>query len=397
MNNITKYLSSNLDHKRSSTNDWFEAKILAPHRLLYSSVDIRCSGQKIAPVDANIYPAGFNNLSEPATKYAKELLEKYFTNFYPLAGRIIILAESHTRNKFYIDNLLAIKKIFSQLNCEVHLTTLNEQELLVESSTDEQVTLEPILNFVNNKNDIIILNNDLTEGVPDFIKDSKILTLPPFETGWYQRKKTLHFSYYNEIVEEFSNEFGIDSFYLTTMFQNCNDVNFKTISGLECIALKVEKMLHSLREKYSEHGIKQQPYLVVKSNSGTYGMAIMIVSSGNEIIAINKKGRNKMHAGKSGSITDNVVIQEGIETLEQYNNNIAESMIYSVAAKPVSFIYRSHPEKDTKSNLNSSGMIFNEIDYGEQNSELYYHYLVAKLTNLAIIKEIDYYENLEKK
>ena len=390
---IKEYLPTYLGNKKSLIDEWFKTKTYQPHKLLYSSVDIRYSGQKLACVDANIFPAGFNNLSVEASKYAGQILSEYLGKNYYNIKKVIIIAESHTRNQFYIDNLLSIEKLFLNLDIEVILATLESEELIAESTTGKEIKLFPLAKYSNysSKETLIILNNDLTSGAPEFLTKSDIKILPPFKTGWFARKKTKHFEFYKEIIDEFCKEFSLDSFYLSTAFGNCTNINFKTMEGLECVAKKVDEMLHKLRAQYRDYGIKQDPYLVVKSNSGTYGMAIMVVSSGEEIIAINKKGRNKMNSGKSGAVTDNVIIQEGIETIESYQGYVAESMVYSVAAKPISLIYRYNKEKNSKANLNSTGMSFKEKDFAELNSGFYYHYLVTKLTNLAILKEIEYY------
>ena len=55
-------------------------KVLVP---LYTSVDLRVSDYKIAPVDTNVFPAGFNNLSEPFRDRASELFKDYIKRKYP--------------------------------------------------------------------------------------------------------------------------------------------------------------------------------------------------------------------------------------------------------------------------------------------------------------------------
>ena len=42
---------------------WLHDQSLTTNPLLYSSVDIRESEYKLASIDTNIFPAGFNNLS----------------------------------------------------------------------------------------------------------------------------------------------------------------------------------------------------------------------------------------------------------------------------------------------------------------------------------------------
>ena len=64
---------------------------------------------------------------------------------------------------------------------------------------------------------------------------------------------------------------------------------------------------------------------------------------------------------------------ERIETIEKYQDLTAETMAHSVAAKPVSLIYRTHENKDSKSNLNSPGMRFSEIKNGQIKSKYWCH------------------------
>jgi len=392
---IAKYLSDKLSSKANLVEEWLQSKLNKAHKLVYSSVDIRNSGYKLVPVDANLFPAGFNNLSESAKIYAAGILKEYFDKFQKIPTEIIIIAESHTRNSFYISNLLALYEILIQAGTQVIFATLDEEEIEATSNEGKKIIFKPLAK-ISLEGKLVILNNDLTNGPNEILKSSSSLILPPYQLGWYQRKKSKFFEIYEQVTSEFAKEFGLDSFYFNSMVLNCQDVNFKTSSGVECIALKIEKTIHLLKEKYREYNIKQEPYVIVKSNSGTYGMSVMAAHSGDDIIQMNKKKRNKMNSGKGGIATDNVIIQEGIETIEHLGENVAESMIYSVAAKPVSLIYRMHGEKGSKSNLNSVGMSFKEMDSGCRDHQFYYHYLVVKLTNIALINEINYYEGLNK-
>ena len=43
---------------------WFRKQWIKYPAPFYSSIDIRNSGFKIAPVDTNLFPAGFNNLDK---------------------------------------------------------------------------------------------------------------------------------------------------------------------------------------------------------------------------------------------------------------------------------------------------------------------------------------------
>ncbi|MGL9726381.1 MAG: glutamate--cysteine ligase [Wolbachia sp.] len=48
---------------------------MALHYHVYSSIDLKNLGCKIAPADANLFPAGFNNLSEVLRITAAKLIK----------------------------------------------------------------------------------------------------------------------------------------------------------------------------------------------------------------------------------------------------------------------------------------------------------------------------------
>ena len=69
-----------LDHA-TQIERWFRLEWQEHTPPFYSSVDLRNSGFKIAPVDTNLYPGGFNNLSKEmlplAVQAAQSAIEKY--------------------------------------------------------------------------------------------------------------------------------------------------------------------------------------------------------------------------------------------------------------------------------------------------------------------------------
>ncbi|MFN9914453.1 MAG: glutamate--cysteine ligase, partial [Pirellulaceae bacterium] len=59
-----------LANKNNSLEDFFERHNKIHPPFIYNSVDIRYSGFKIAPVDTNIFPAGFSLFSEAEIDYS---------------------------------------------------------------------------------------------------------------------------------------------------------------------------------------------------------------------------------------------------------------------------------------------------------------------------------------
>src|SRR5579862_8698879 len=101
---------------------WFRAKSQSLPFPIYSSFDIRDAGFKIVPVDANIFPAGFNNICltdrESAVDVAKEFLDSHYS---PDTKNIVLLTEEHTQNPYYWDNVLALQTILHGAGREVRL------------------------------------------------------------------------------------------------------------------------------------------------------------------------------------------------------------------------------------------------------------------------------------
>lgn len=336
----------------------------------YSSVDIRHAGYKIAPVDTNLFPAGFNNLSDAARARAAQRIQARLAEYDTQTRRVLIVPENHTRNIGYINNLTALRDILRAAGCEVVIGSLiatahepvqvtngmgeviDEEMLLREGST-----LRTASGFTPQ---LVVLNNDLTAGMPDVLRGLSAAQpiVPRPAQGWHRRRKSIYFDAYDALAREFAHAFAFDPWLLTTEFHKCGRVNFGEKQGLDCVALGVEKVLHKIRTHYARYGITQEPYVYVKSDSGTYGMGIMTVKSGDEVIDINKKIRNKMNVIKEGVQSTEVIIQEGVPTADIIEGAPAEPMVYAVDGFAVGGAYRVNSERDALGNLNATGMRF---------------------------------------
>jgi len=365
---------------KDALKNWFAQKEQNSQAFFYSSVDIRNFGHKIAPVDTNIFPAGWNNLSATAAEKAAKTTKEYFAKFYPAAKSVAILAENFSRNQFYWNNIAALKSIIenADLTVKVYVDDAETAATLNIGKTD--------YNFAE---DVIIINRDFTSGSPDALRNNSKPVIPPPSMGWYRRKKSIHFESYNKIASEFANAFGIDSWLISSYHSNCGKVNFKEKQGLECVAVNIEKTLAKIRIKYAEYNISSPPYVFVKSNTGTFGMGIMTATSGNDVLEMNKKLRNKMDTIKEGVQSTEVIIQEGIPTIDKVDGKTAEPFVYLIGAMPVGAILRINPTRDEFGNLNSSGMEFQTTECSEIAGacELSPYGIIARLANLATLQE----------
>jgi glutamate--cysteine ligase len=239
--------------------------------------------------------------------------------------------------------------------------------------------------------DLIILNNDLTDGIPDILKNITIPIIPSPNMGWHQRTKSNHFTIYNQFAIEVAKILEIDPWLISSFHQNCGNVDFKEQKGMQCIIDNVDKILKDLQNKYKQHSIKETPYCYVKADNGTYGMAIWSVNSPEEIISINKKERNKMNIIKGSTKNSKVIIQEGIPTTDKINDFPCEPLIYMINADIVENLFRANQNRDNKTSLNASGASFynsynipliNNISENKEEYFLVYRF-IARLSSLA--------------
>jgi glutamate--cysteine ligase len=72
-----------------------------------------------------------------------------------------------------------------------------------------------------------------------------------------------------------------------------------------------------------------------------------------------------MVASKEGKAITEVVIQEGIPTIEKIDGKVAEPLMYLIGGKVVACNYRINTEKSDRVNLNSKGMGFAKVGVNE--------------------------------
>src|SRR5580698_1306386 len=99
---------------REAINDWFATQWQQTLPPVYGSVDLRNAGFKLAPIDMNLFPAGFNNLNPNFLEISVRAAQKTIQHRAPGTKNILILPEDHTRNFFYWENINVLQKILEQ-------------------------------------------------------------------------------------------------------------------------------------------------------------------------------------------------------------------------------------------------------------------------------------------
>jgi glutamate--cysteine ligase len=242
--------------------------------------------------------------------------------------------------------------------------------------------------------------------VPEILKNLEQEIYPPLSAGWYTRRKSQHFAEYDSVAKEFAALLDIDPWLINPYFATCNEINFHSRVGEECLAEQVNIILNKIRVKYAEYGVKSEPFVIVKADAGTYGMGIMTVKDAAEITGMNRKQRNKMAVVKEGLEVSDVLIQEGVYSFEQINEAVAEPVVYMIDHYVVGGFYRVHTERGVDENLNAPGMHFEPLAFDasctlpdpdrepdDTPNRFYAYGVVARLALLAAALEIEAAEN----
>lgn len=401
---------------------WFRAQWRDHQAPFYSSVDLRNACFKLAPVDTNLFPGGFNNLGQVAHPVAIQALMAAGEYHCPEMRRVLLVPENHTRNTYYLRNVAVLQRLLMQAGYQVRLGSLLPEitqptRLVLEPieghPQEEELLLEPLvrrgqrLGLADFDPCMVLLNNDLSAGAPTILQGLHGQhLLPPLHGGWYARRKSQHFAAYRDVASEFSARLGIDPWLIDPIFNTCKGINFHERSGEDEMADKVDAMLGAIRARYAEHRIDQTPFVVIKADAGTYGMGIMMVKDASEVRNLNRKQRNKMAVVKEGLEVSDVLLQEGVHSFETVQHagheSVAEPVVYMVDRYVVGGFYRVHAERGADENLNAPGAKFVPLPFDEgchqpmpsghpdaTQNRLYLYGVIARLAALAAARELE--------
>jgi len=192
---------------------WFRLEWMEHTPPFYTSVDIRNAGFKLAPVDTNLYPGGWNNLTPEMLPLAVQAAMAAIEKICPEAKNLLVIPENHTRNTFYLSNVVQLQRIFHMAGLNVRVGSISpeiKETTVIDLPGGEQVTLEPVIRSQHRLGlkdfdpCTILLNNDLSAGAPGILEDlHEQYLLPPLHAGWSVRRKSNHFQSYEDISKRF--------------------------------------------------------------------------------------------------------------------------------------------------------------------------------------------------
>jgi glutamate--cysteine ligase len=408
-------LESQLLAQSISIEHWFRSQWLEHAPPFYGSVDLRNSGFKLAPVDTNLYPGGFNNLNPDFHALCVQAAMTAVEKICPDARDALLIPENHTRNQFYLQNVATLARILRHAGMNVRIGSLLpglNAPMDVDLPDGKKLKLEPLKRSGNRLGVdgfdpcVVLLNNDLSSGIPDILRNVEQPLFPPLHAGWAVRRKSNHFEAYDDVAKQFAALLGIDPWLINPYFEMCGKINFQERQGEDCLAGYVSEILNDIRAKYKEYGIADEPFVIVKADAGTYGMGIMTVKDASEVRDLNRKQRNKMAVVKEGLQVQEVLVQEGVYTFETVRDAVAEPVVYMIDRFVVGGFYRLNTQRGKDQNLNAPGMQFEPLAFAEPCSSpnpddpdcapnrFYAYGVIARLALLAASIELERTESL---
>jgi len=404
-----------LEHQ-SYIESWLREQWLETPAPFYASVDLRNAGFKLAPVDTNLFPAGFNNLNRAFLPLCIQASQHAVQQIRLTTQNILLIPESHTRNPFYLESVATLQEILVKAGFFVRVGSLMEdldEAVEFELESGRLLVLEPLqrdgdrVGVAGFEPCLVLLNNDFSGGEPEILRGLEQPVVPPLALSWANRLKSDHFAEYRRVCLEFSRIIGIDSWLVDPLFRDCGELDFMKREGEECLVDNAEALLKEIQLKYDQYGIKDAPFVVVKADAGTYGMGIMTVRSAEDLRDLNRKQRTRMAAAKGGQQVSRVILQEGVYSFETWGDDgaVAEPVVYMMDSFVVGGFYRVHTGRGVDENLNAPGMHFEPLSFAEplNNPDLkddpdadpnrfYAFGVIARLALLAAARELDEHE-----
>lgn len=340
----------------------------------YSSVDVRNANFKIAPVDTNLFPAGFNNLNPAFDPLCIQALQAALERYPQCIRRVLLVPENHTRNLLYFESVATLVHLLQASGCEVRVASFSAElalPLTVVTPSGRQVKVERIerhgdrLRVGNFDPCLVLLNNDLSGGRPAILEGLSQYLTPALDLGWNRRLKSTHFRHYLQVAQGLAARIGMDPWLIDPLFRNCGEVDFMKSGGLDCLQTNISGLIREISAKYREYGIEREPFVFIKADAGTYGMGVMTARGPDDVAELNRKQRSRMAASKEGQPIRKVIIQEGVYTEERWGEAqaSAEPVVYLIDHHVVGGFYRVHTERSASENLNAPGMRFEPLAF----------------------------------
>jgi glutamate--cysteine ligase len=252
----------------------------------------------------------------------------------------------------------------------------------------------------------VLLNNDLSSGVPAVLENlHEQFLLPPLHAGWTVRRKSAHFTAYEEIAKRFGKLLGMDPWLINPMFSHTKNLPLTGAEGVESLQVQADALLTKVRRKYKEYGINEKPFIVIKPDAGMNGMGVMTVRDAKDLSGLSERVRDKFsaHRQEGAAQVGEVILQEGVPSYERVNDAVAEPVVTMIDRYVVGGYYRVNAARAIDENLNSPGAAYVPLAFAESNqlpkpgskpgasapNRFYMYGVIARLAMVAASYELE--------
>jgi glutamate--cysteine ligase len=381
---------------------WFRLEWMEHTPPFYSSVDVRNAGFKLAPVNTDLFPSGWNYLSEPMLPLAVQAAMAAIEKICPEARNLLIVPENRASTTAYLNNLAQLRRIFHMAGLNVSIGSISpdvKKSTVIKLPDGESLSFDPVLRTRGRLGTkdfdpcTVLLNNDLREGTPGILEDlHQQYLLPPLHAGWSLRRRSTHFKCYEEVAKRFGKLIGVDPWLIHPLFDRCGVVDSTNAGTTDDFAARVDALLARVRKKYKEYGIKEKPFAIVKSDGSASPVGVRTLRDAREVAKLD-----------FGPGPQELILQEGVLTNERVNDAVAEPVVYMLDRYVVGGFYRVHADRDADEDLGAPGSSFVPLAFPESThlpqpgiapgasapNRFYMYGVVARLAMLAASYELE--------
>ena len=389
---------------------WFRLEWLEHTPTFYSAVDVRNAGFKLAPVETNLFPSGWNHLSPEMLPLAVQAAMAAIEKICPEAKNLLLVPDdARTADSFYLANLQRLTHIFTLAGLNVRLGSLSpglQEPQALRLTTGDELMLESLqrgkrrLGLKHFDPCTILLNTDLCAGVPGILEElHEQFLLPPLHAGWPTRRMSTHYRLYEEVAKRFAKVLGMDHWLIHPAFGATGRIDLGAAQGVQTAQAQLDAVLSRTRRKYKEYGIQEKAFAVLKADDGQGVLPPLVVRDAADLPAL--LATHKPQKGKR--LVGEWVVQEGVLTHEKVMDAVAEPVVYMMDRYVVGGFYRVHAERGEEEHLNAPGARFVPLAF-EQATQLpqagvrpgasapnrfYMYGVIARLAMLAASYELE--------
>lgn len=378
---------------------WFRLEWMEHTPAFYCSVALRNAGFKLAPVDTQLYPGGWNHLSAEMLPLAVQAAMAAIEKICPEAKNLLLIPQNRSHDRSYLSNLAQLRRIFHMAGLHVRLGSIDpdiRQDTTIALPNGESVTLEPVqrvsgrLMLKHFDPCTILLNNDLSAGVPGILEDlHEQYLLPPLHAAGSVRRRSRHSQSYEDISKRLGKLLGVDPWLLSPMFGHCTAVDWGSAQGMAKLRAQVDAVLTKVKRKYKEYGIVEKPFVVIKADYGAADGGLLTVR---DVKALDILQAPTEH-GARAPLPGEVIVQEGVLTCERLHDAVAEPVVYMMDRYVVGGFYRIHTPEASIAPLafeQSTHLPQLGVKPGASAPNRFYMYgVIARLAMLAASYELE--------